>query len=96
MVGKIHRYETVNLITFGAVKSYNPEQPEAGLLMVAPYTFVSPAGSKRIVVAYQPSIWCTVHPAETEDLAQLEGELIVKNYDELDLKERAIIGDLTA
>ena len=96
VVGECHKYETVNTITMGAVKAYNPEQPELGKLMVAPYNFTSPENSKRVVVAYADSIWQTVHLVETNDPDKVKDELIVKDYSELTLEERRVIGDLQA
>lgn len=94
VIGKIHKYETINLITLGQVLAANPEQPEMNKIFVAPYTFVSPAGSKRFVHALQDSIWITVHPAESEDLGKLEEELIVKDYSDLTLEEKSCLGAL--
>lgn len=94
VVGKIHRYSTVNLITLGMVKAFNPEQPENDKIMVAPFTFVSPPGSKRAVFAIQDSIWCTVHQSSSQDLDTLEDEFIVKDYDQLTQEERKCLGAL--
>lgn len=96
VVGAIHKYETINTITMGAVKAYNPEQPELGKLMVAPYNFTSPEGSKRVVAAYADSIWQTVHLVESCDPDKVKEELIVLDYSELTLDERRVIGDLQA
>lgn len=90
VIGKIHRYETINFITLGKVAVVNPEQPEKNQIFVAPYTFVSPAGSKRMVYALDDCIWITVHPAESEDLGRLEEELIVKDY--VSLEEEQCLG----
>ena len=96
VVGKIHKYSTINFLTLGVVKVFNPEQPELDKIMVAPYTWVSPAGSKRAVHAIRDSLWATVHPAASQDLGELEEQLIVKTYDELTLDEKRSIGDLKA
>ena len=71
VMGKIHRYSTINFITMGMVKAINPEQPDANKIMVAPYTFVSPGGSKRCVVALADSIWITVHKIKDVDSGQI-------------------------
>lgn len=92
VMGKIHKYETINFITLGMAKAFNPEQPEEDKIMVAPYTFVSPAGSKRCVAALSDCLWITVHPAESKDLAVLEDELVFKDYDELDAQEKTCLG----
>lgn len=92
VTGKIHKYETINFITIGQVLVANPEQPELNKILVAPYTFVSPPASKRFVMALQDTIWITVHPAESQDLGELESELIIKSYEELTLEERECLG----
>lgn len=92
VVGKIHRYEAINVITMGQVVVANPEQPEMNKILVAPFTYVSPAGTKRLIMALKDSIWMTFHPANSQDLAELEDDLIVKNYDELTLEEREALG----
>lgn len=92
VMGKIHRYSTINFITMGVVKAVNPEQPEQSQIMKAPYTFVSPAGSKRCVAALTDCIWITVHQAETQDLGELEEQLIIKDYSELSIEEKACLG----
>ena len=96
VMGKIHKYETINFITMGHVLVVNPEQPEQNKVLVAPYTFVSPAGSKRLVKALTDSIWITVHPAKSQDLGEIEGELIAIDYSELSLDEKKALGDLQA
>ena len=94
VVGKIHKCDTLNVITMGQVVVANPEQPEMNKILVAPFTYVSPPGTKRLIMALQDSIWMTFHPAKSQDLAELEDELIVKNYDELTLDEREALGEL--
>ena len=94
-VGKIHRHSTVNIITMGLVKAFNPEQPDLDKFMNAPYTFVSPGGSKRCVYAAQDSIWCTVHATESTDLEDIEEEFIIKDYNQLSAEEKVAIGAQT-
>jgi hypothetical protein len=96
VVGEIHKYETVNTITMGTCLAYNPEQPEAATLMAAPYNWTSPSGSKRVVVAYSDTIWQTVHLVQSNDPGKVKEELTVRDYSELTLDERRVIGDLQA
>lgn len=93
LVGKIHKCESINVITMGQVVVANPEQPEMNKILVAPFTYVSPPGTKRLIMALKDSIWMTFHPAKSQDLEELEDELIVKNYDELTFTEREALGE---
>lgn len=91
VTGKVHRYEALNVLTMGMLKVYNPEQPEMDKIYQAPFTFVSPANSKRCVYAITDCIWMVIHPAESKDLGKLEDELIMKDYPET-LEDRAAAG----
>lgn len=84
VMGKIHRFSTVNII-HGMVQFVNPEQGEyEGKTVVGPYTFVSPAGTKRCIAAVTDSIWMTVHHAETQDLDEIESIMIADSYEDLE------------
>ena len=74
LVGKLHRYSCVNIIAEGTVRVADGN----GVMeYTAPYVFVSPAGTKRAMYAITDVTWITCHPAETEDLDQIEQDLII-------------------
>lgn len=83
VVGKIHKHSHMNTISQGRVivTTEHGEEPEE---FVAPYSFVSKAGTKRAVYAVEDVIWTTYHPTEETDLAEIEKEVIAESYEELE------------
>jgi hypothetical protein len=77
LVGKIHRYSCINVILQGVVEV---RSQEGAYRIEAPYVFVSPGLTKRAMVALTDLIWMTVHPANSEDLDELERELIMEDW----------------
>lgn len=77
LVGKIHRYSCINVILQGIVEV---RSQEGAYRIEAPYVFVSPGGTKRAMVALTDLVWMTVHPADSEDLEQLERQLIIEDW----------------
>lgn len=77
LVGKIHRYSCINVILQGIVEV---RSQEGAYRIEAPYVFVSPGGTKRAMIALTDLVWMTVHPADSEDLDQLERELILEDW----------------
>lgn len=73
LVGKLHRHACVNIIAEGKVRVSDGVNV---LELEAPYVFVSPAGTKRAMYAITDVTWVTCHPAETQDLEELEEEII--------------------
>lgn len=77
VVGKIHKHAHINVISRGRVMVVT----DTGMYTLqAPYTFVSDPGTKRVVYAYEDTVWTTVHVTTETDLAKLEGELIAPTY----------------
>lgn len=81
VVGKIHKHAHLNVLSQGDVLVVT----EDGLRrLTAPATFVSKPGTKRCVYALAESVWTTVHVTTSTDLAEIEEEMIYKNYAQLD------------
>ena len=76
VVGKTHRYACINFIMQGIaeVRSH-----EGSMRIEAPAVFTSGPGTKRAIYAVTNLIWVTAHPAETEDLDELESILIAED-----------------
>lgn len=83
VVGKIHKHSHMNTISKGRVivTTEHGEEPEE---FVAPYSFVSKAGTKRAVHALEDVIWTTYHPTKETDLEKIEAEVIAESYEELE------------
>lgn len=83
LTGKIHKHSHLNVISkgqvsvvdgTGGVKSY-----------VAPFTFVSEPGIKRVLVTHTDITWTTIHPNPDNitDLAVLEDMFTCDDYKQL-------------
>jgi len=56
---------------------------EEGIQRVqAPFTIVSPAGTKRIAYAHEDTVWTTIHGTHETDLDKIESDLIAQNDQE--------------
>jgi hypothetical protein len=80
VVGKIHRHSHLNIISQGAVQvvtefGYNR--------YVAPFTFVSEVGTKRVVCADADTIWTTIHESDKNTLEEIEEMTIAKTYQDV-------------
>lgn len=81
VVGKIHRHAHVNIISQGRVEVFTEH---GGLeIFEAPYTFVSTPGTKRAVAVLEDTVWTTVHVTDKTDLADIEEEVIAKDFEEV-------------
>ncbi len=78
-IGKIHKYECLNIISMGDITVLTETGAER---LKSPHGWVSPSGTKRLVYAHEDTVWTTVHASNETDLVKLEEELILKNYDD--------------
>jgi len=71
VTGKIHKHENFNIMSQGDLSVLT----EDGVKRVkAPFSVVSPPGTKRIAYAHEDTIWTTIHATEERDLANIELE----------------------
>ena len=81
VIGAIHKHEHVSFLMSGhlTVVSENGTSEHK-----APDVIVAGPGVKRIAYAHEDTIWYNVHgnPTNTEDLKELEKEIIVASYEE--------------
>ena len=54
--------------------------------VVAPCSFISPAGIKRICYIHEETVWTTVHPTKETDPEKIMKEITAKSYKELGLE----------
>lgn len=83
VVGKIHKHSHVNVISQGRVQVFTEHGGVEEL--VAPCTFVSTPGTKRVVHVLEETIWTTVHVTDKTDLAEIEREVIATDFTEIEL-----------
>ena len=81
ITGKIHLTEHLNILSQGRVSVSNKGE---SVMMVAPYTFVSPVGTKRAIYAHEDSTWTTIHATDLTDPDEIEAEIIAETFEELD------------
>ncbi|MEE8289580.1 MAG: hypothetical protein V3R25_09225 [Nitrosomonadaceae bacterium] len=82
VVGKIHATKHFNTLLKGDVTVITSEGMER---RVAGDTFVSEAGVQKIVYMHEDCIWQTIHVTNKTDLAEIEKEIIVESYDQLEV-----------
>ena len=83
VVGKIHKHGHLNIISRGKVQVLT----EFGVQeMEGPLTFKSLPGTKRVVKVLEDTQWTTIHlnPTNTQDLSELEDDIIASSYEELE------------
>lgn len=81
IVGKIHRYGHLNVITKGHVSVLTEFGVEE---LHGPCTFVSKPGTKRVVYAHEDTIWTTFHGTKHTDVEKVEEDIICKSFEEFD------------
>ncbi len=81
LTGKIHLTEHLNILSQGRVSVSNKGE---SVTMEAPYTFVSPVGTKRAIYAHEDSTWTTIHATDLTDPDEIEDEIIAESFQELD------------
>lgn len=88
LIGRIHRHEHPNFLMSGKVAVITESKGRE--LLVAPLSIISPAGTKRVVIALEDSVWITVHLnlSENRNTDELEDELTVKSYQEYELEHK--------
>ena len=85
VVGRIHRHRHFNIISKGSITCYT----EFGLeTWTAPASFISDAGTKRVVVTHEDAIWTTIHPNPDDetDIPTLEDRYTAMEYAELGME----------
>ena len=89
IVGKIHKHAHLNILSTGRVRVVT----ETGSYeLIAPTTFTSDPGTKRVVYALEDTLWTTIHlnpnehdPDKEDEMEKFENEVIAKSYDALEL-----------
>lgn len=81
VIGKIHKHAHLNLVMKGKVTVGT----EDGVRHIeGPLVFVSKPGTKRVVYAHEDTIWVTVHLTDSQDLDEIEDQIIAKSYEDYD------------
>lgn len=79
ITGKIHKYQNLNIMSKGDISVLTDE----GVIRVqAPFTIVSPPGTKRIAYTHTDTVWTTIHGTDEIDVDKIELEFIAQSDDE--------------
>ena len=82
ITGKIHKTEHLNILSQGKLSVSNQGE---SITVEAPFTYVSPIGTKRAIYAHEDSTWTTIHATELEDPEEIEKEIIAEPFEEIDM-----------
>jgi len=82
VIGKIHTTEHFNILIKGKITVLTADGSE---YMEAPCTFVSKAGVQKVGFIHEDCIWQTIHVTNSTDVDEIEKEMIVSCYDELEV-----------
>ena len=79
LTGKIHKYPQLNILSKGRIKVLT----DNGVVDVeAPFTVVSPAGTKRIALAVTDCVWTTILQTDETDPAIIEKKFTASSEQE--------------
>ncbi len=81
IVGKIHATEHFNVILTGDVTVVTAEWTKR---FKAPHTFISGAGIQKVVYIHEDCQWQTLHVTDKTDVNEIEKDVIVEGYDQLE------------
>jgi len=87
LTGKVHKYPQLNIMSQGDMSVLT----EDGIVRVkAPFTVVSPAGTKRIAYAHEDTVWTTILATDETDIAKLEALFVVDTDEDYAAFRRSI------
>lgn len=76
VIGKIHRFKTLNIMTKGKALIYTGDGQPAKEINT-PFTFVSDPMERKMAFFLEDSEWINVHPTNETDLEKIEEKFIV-------------------
>jgi hypothetical protein len=79
LTGKIHKYQQLNIMSLGHMLVLVDDRV---IEVKAPFTIVSPPGTKRIALALEDTVWTTIHGTDETDLEKIEAHFIAQTDDD--------------
>ena len=76
VVGKIHKYEQINVLSKGEVSVQTDEGVQH---FSAPHTFIGTAGAKRVFHTHSEIVWTVFHATPETDVEKIEEIFIAKD-----------------
>lgn len=75
ITGKIHKFVNLNIMSQGEMSVLTDE----GIQRVkAPFTIVSPPGTRRVAYAHEDTVWTTIHGTDMTDVDAIEAEFVAQ------------------
>lgn len=79
VTGKIHKFSQINILSKGDISVLT----EDGVVRVqAPFTVVSPPGTKRVAYAHTECVWTTILGTNDKDPEKIEAHFIAQSETE--------------
>ena len=76
LTGEIHKFKQLNILSAGEMSVYT----EDGIKRVcAPFTVVSPPGTKRIAYTHTECVWTTIHGTDETDVEVIKAQFIARD-----------------
>ncbi len=79
LTGEIHKFQNLNILSKGKMQVLVGEHVKE---VEAPFTVVSPPGTKRIAYTLTDCVWTTIHGTDETDLEIIEAKFIAKSESE--------------
>jgi hypothetical protein len=79
LTGAVHRYEQLNVLSKGKMRLL---VDGVFVDVEAPFTTVSPPGTKRIALALTDCVWTTILGTELTDVTEIERTFVCKTEEE--------------
>lgn len=76
LTGKIHKYRNFNILSKGEMLILLEDGTQKRV--AAPFSIVSPEGTRRAAVALTDCIWTTIHGTEETDVKKIEDHFIAQ------------------
>ncbi len=90
LTGKIHNYSQINILSKGEISVLT----DLGVERVqAPFTIVSPPGTKRIAYTHTECVWTTLLGTDETDVNKIEQQFISETNDDYLLFSAKMIED---
>lgn len=83
VIGKIHKHAHGNVLSQGLC--WVITEGVGGEELQGPITFTSEPGAKRLVYVKEDVVWTTIHVTDKTDIAEIERDIIAKDYSEIEI-----------
>lgn len=83
LTGKIHKFENLNIMSKGDLSILMEDGSVKRV--AAPFTVVSPPGTRRVAYANEDTVWTTIHGTDERDVDKIEEVFIAQTPHEFRL-----------